>query len=168
MDFFEEKQFTMQNENSESQNEELKNEKSQNEELLSAVIDNTKNPIQISDVVIGIISDIDESGRVIVDFHENFLTKPLFAKSMVKIDESHKNQQVALLFDNNESDKPIIMGLMHTPDNRIIAAKKNLTIKCGKSSIELRANGEIIIEGNIITSRAKKNYIIKGGTIHLN
>ena len=152
------KQFTLQDEQFDPQNE----------ELLSVIIDNTKNPIHISGIVIGIISDVDESGQVMVDFSENFLTKPVLAKSMVEINESHKNQKAALMFENNESDKPVIMGLMHTPDNRIVTAKKNLTIKCGKSSIELRENGEIIIEGDIITSRAKKNNIIKGGTIHLN
>jgi len=55
-----------------------------------------------------------------------------------------------------------------TPDEIVIEAKKNLTLKCGEGSITLRKDGKILIKGKDLVSRAKRMNRIKGGSVTIN
>jgi len=55
-----------------------------------------------------------------------------------------------------------------TPDELVIEAKKNLTLKCGDGSITLRKDGKILIKGKDLVSRAKRMNRIKGGSVTIN
>jgi len=53
-------------------------------------------------------------------------------------------------------------------DELIITANKQLTLRCGESSITLTAAGKIIIRGKYIVSRASGLQRIKGGAVQIN
>jgi hypothetical protein len=55
-----------------------------------------------------------------------------------------------------------------TPDELIIEAKKELTLKCGDGSITLRGDGKILIKGKDLVSRAERLNRIKGGAVAIN
>jgi hypothetical protein len=55
-----------------------------------------------------------------------------------------------------------------TPDELLIEARSNLTLKCGEGSITLRADGKILIKGKDLVSRAQRTVRIKGGTVAIN
>jgi hypothetical protein len=55
-----------------------------------------------------------------------------------------------------------------TPDELVIEAKKNLTLKCGEGSITLRKDGKILIKGKDLVSQAKRMNRIKGGSVAIN
>lgn len=57
---------------------------------------------------------------------------------------------------------------LKSPDNVVIEAKKQLDLKCGKSSIMLKTNGKLIVKAVDIVSRAKRNNKIKGGSVNIN
>jgi hypothetical protein len=54
------------------------------------------------------------------------------------------------------------------PDELVIEAKKNLTLKCGDGSITIREDGKILIKGKDLVSHAQRMNRIKGGSVSIN
>lgn len=54
------------------------------------------------------------------------------------------------------------------PDELVVEAKKNLTLRCGAGSITLREDGKILIKGKELVSHARKTNRIKGGSVTIN
>ena len=54
-------------------------------------------------------------------------------------------------------------------DRRIaIEAEDALILKCGKSEIQLRRDGDVLVKGNKITSRARSRNKIRGASVEIN
>jgi hypothetical protein len=58
--------------------------------------------------------------------------------------------------------------LGEAPDELVIEAKKNLTLKCGDGSITIREDGKILIKGKDLVSHAQRMNRIKGGSVSIN
>lgn len=54
------------------------------------------------------------------------------------------------------------------PEELVVTAAKQLTLRCGESSITLTAAGKIIIRGKYIVSRSSGVQRIKGGSVQIN
>jgi uncharacterized protein (DUF2345 family) len=54
------------------------------------------------------------------------------------------------------------------PEDAVVEARHSLTLRCGKSSITLHANGKIVLRGEYILSDADGINRIAGGQIELN
>ena len=54
------------------------------------------------------------------------------------------------------------------PEELVMEAKKNLTLRCGEGSITLREDGKILIKGKDLVSRAQRTIRIKGGSVAIN
>ncbi|MBL4797356.1 MAG: hypothetical protein JKY50_08075 [Oleispira sp.] len=139
-----------------------------------------------SHIVIGQIKEIIND-QVIVSYDRNLLPRSQPALATVAISEADISRQVTLLF--TEQGQPIVMGFLTPVSTAVsnteqshsmafdiiqdgehchIQASKSITIKCGESSISLNSKGEIAINGESITSKARKKHNILGGTINLN
>ena len=59
-------------------------------------------------------------------------------------------------------------GNENMPEELVIEAKKNLTLKCGEGSIAIREDGQILIKGKDLVSHAKRMNRIKGGSVSIN
>jgi hypothetical protein len=141
---------------------------------------------------LGRVVGVDGRGAPLVDFAENPFG-PLPARSTVTIlAEMLSVQREALLaFADDDLQQPIIIGLIQeqpicpTPDigklapqsplevsadgrRLTVTAYSELHLQCGESSITLRRNGKIVIQGQYILSRAKVCNRIKGGSVQLN
>ena len=73
----------------------------------------------------------------------------------------------------------IVLGLVspyHAPRVEVqavpatleLVAQQQLQLSCGESSIELHADGRVIVKGQDILSRARRTQKIRGGTVHIN
>lgn len=62
------------------------------------------------------------------------------------------------------------VGRYRVPDRRRVelAADEELSLKCGDSTITIRATGQILLNGKDIVSQAKRCNRIRGGSIQLN
>jgi len=49
-----------------------------------------------------------------------------------------------------------------------LAAAETLSLKCGESSIDLRADGKVMIRGDDVLVRAKGTHRIRAGTVSIN
>ena len=54
------------------------------------------------------------------------------------------------------------------PDELMVEAGKNLTIRCGTGSIRIRADGRVLIEGLDIVSRARRAQRVTGAQVVIN
>ncbi len=145
------------------------------EELLESVIRETEHK-KIDGVVTGTLTGFNEQTPLI---HSSYLSESCPARTLVALTAKDINSDIALMFENGNPDQPIIMGLMQEqPKKNItifkdgkkqkIEAEKELLLKCGKSSILLKADGKIVIKGRNIISRAKETNKLRGGTVAIN
>ena len=91
------------------------------EPITAEIIDHTlPTGITAGIIVIGSIVDMDAQGRPLVDFNDNPSSFPLAALTTSAISKRHISRQVALLFNNGDLNKPVIMGLIHNPLDELL------------------------------------------------
>lgn len=67
------------------------------------------------------------------------------------------------------SSPAVIIGRIGgIPDELVLEAGKNLTIRCGTGSIRIRADGRVLIEGLDIVSRARRAQRVTGAQVIIN
>ena len=67
------------------------------------------------EVIIGELADIDSLGRPLVSYAAMTSSDPMLAVTTQEVTPNNIGRQVALLFANGESNKPVIVGLIHNP-----------------------------------------------------
>jgi hypothetical protein len=107
-------------------------------------------------------------------------------------DPENVGREVLLLFLNNDPEQPVVIGYMGSLVDEIasvelpeedktvtrelikgeevitIESDKELNLVCGKSRLTLKKDGEIILKGTKIKSRASEVQEIKGAKVLLN
>ncbi len=141
-------------------------------------------------VVIGELIGMKEEDHIpLVNFLGSPTKAPIPALSAIQFVTDDVGTQVALLFEGGDLNKPLIIGKIQKIQNFVkespqdlikqttveldgeavvISAKKELILKCGKSSITLTAAGKLLIKGEYLSSRSTGVNRIKGGSIQLN
>ncbi len=148
---------------------------------LELVISETEKTYKkIDGVIIGKLVGLSVSGEPLVDHALNTGNKPLSARTTVTLDKKNVGREVALMFEDGDPRKPIIMGLIHQPqdpqpvvaevdgEKKTLTAKKEIVLRCGKASITLTRAGKIIIRGTYLVNRSSGVNRIKGGTVQIN
>lgn len=55
-----------------------------------------------------------------------------------------------------------------SPTNTVIRAEQSLSLQCGSASLDLRADGKVMIRGEDVLVRARGTKRIKAGTVNIN
>ncbi len=147
-------------------------------------------------VVIGSIKDVVDN-QIMIAYERNLMPLVQPALATIEISETDISRQVALLFTEQGQPivmgfitapviSPAVSNIVDNTENTVnpvnamafdivqdgehcqIQASKSITLKCGESSISMNSKGEIAINGESITSKARKKHNILGGTINLN
>jgi len=151
----------------------------------------------IEGVRVGRFVNIDEAGRVSVDYAGNSLG-PIRARfiSSVKIEAlrqaAFSGQDILLVFENNDPLRPIIIDTISSLADEIVQsedidlkidrpkdvtidgeritfdAKEQIVLKCGKASITLTRAGKVLIRGAYLLNRSSGVNRIKGGSVQIN
>jgi len=143
-------------------------------------------------VEVGTLVGFRESKEPLVDFSGNHSGGPLLARSTLPLDKSHSGRHAVLLFEGADWRKPIVVGLLHQPhqpsvstehttvaqqkhvefeadgDRLVVAAEKEIVLRCGDASITLTRAGKVVIRGTHLVSRSSGMNRIKGGAVHIN
>lgn len=151
---------------------------------------------RIEGVRVGKITNIDGNGQVFVDYPGN-PQGPMAARftSSVKLQNLRyalaSGQEVLILFENNDSSRPIIIDTLsslideiaHTEsvelkenpedvtiDGKTITfdAQEDVVIRCGQGSITVNKSGKIILKGTNLLSRSSGSNRIKGASVNIN
>ncbi|MEA3546612.1 MAG: DUF6484 domain-containing protein [Thermodesulfobacteriota bacterium] len=151
---------------------------------------------RIEGVRVGTIAEITD-GQPLVDFSGN-IQGPIPARYTRSIQlqllqqAASSQQEVLLVFENNDPKRPIIIDTLHslideitesppmelqanesedvTVDGKRITfdAKEQVELRCGKASIILTRAGKIIIRGAYLLNRSSGVNRIKGGSVQIN
>ena len=153
----------------------------------------TLTTIAPGEIIIGEVVGINAQGQALVDYADTPLDQPLPAISTLGITQHHIGRQVALLFANGNPKAPVIMGIIHSPLQDVIAAyeglpvaptsepeltvngerlviegKEEIVLKCGEASITLTRAGKILIRGKYVLTRSDGVNRMMGGSVQVN
>lgn len=107
------------------------------------------------------------------------------AVTLCDTEELSPGRRVAVMFQTSEQVGAVVLGPvvaelplgqnepatpepLPRPDTLSFDAERSITLRCGKSSIQLLADGNVLIRGSYVLSRASGTNRIRGGNIQIN
>ena len=98
---------------------------------------------------------------------------PLFAQSLVPVTAASVGKVAAVTM---MGDEPLILGLVQPPQPEVVAdgeklvieARREMTLRCGKASITMTADGRVTIRGTQVLSRSDGPNRVQGASVQLN
>jgi hypothetical protein len=131
-------------------------------------------------LVIGVVSGLVDDGPLL-DLVGHPGCQSLRAQSVVPINEDSIGRKVAILFENGNPQRPVIIGVLQSPaevkrqteiridgEKLVIAAKKELVLNCGSASITLTRAGKVLICGEYVLTKAKGVNRVRGASVQIN
>jgi len=152
----------------------------------------------IQDPRVGWILGTAPGGRILVDFPGNRLGPLAARTSLVLdgaalAQAKQLRQGAILLFENGDPSLPLLVGLIQTApqtplidsileslpakapmeaqvDGRrvVIEGRDEVVLRCGKASLTLQRDGQVVLRGVNIRSEADEVQRIKGGKVQIN
>lgn len=138
----------------------------------------------IQGVVIGVLMGFGDQGDPLVVYPGNRSETAVMARSTAALSNVDIGRDVALMFENGDPGRPLIVGPIvkpsDAPDPRVGAtedsepehleftASQAIVLRCGKASLTLTRAGKILLRGAYIFSRSTGVNKIKGGSVQLN
>lgn len=136
---------------------------------------------RIDGVVIGIFLGFGDDASPLVVFPGNPQETALPARSLTELTSDMIGSEVALLFQEGDAMKPLIVGRIVDPVRKTTApqivrdgervriiGEERIELRCGKATILMEKDGRITIRGTYVTSHASAANRIRGGSIDLN
>ena len=138
--------------------------------------------LRLPSVIVGRVAAITGSQGPLIDFPGNTSGELVRARSLVPITNADAGREVALTFEDADPSRPIIVGLVQSPqvqpaaqcegkldeETLVLSAKREVIIQCGKASITLTNAGKVLIRGAYLLSRSSGVNRIKGGSVQIN
>ena len=135
---------------------------------------------RIEGVVIGIFLGFGEDAPLVV-FPGNPQETAIPARSLTELTSAMIGAEVALLFQEGDPSRPLIVGRIVEPSRKSAAAQvirdgervtitgdERVELRCGKATIIMEKDGRITIRGTYVTSHASATNRIRGGSVNLN
>lgn len=135
---------------------------------------------RIEGVVIGIFLGFGEDAPLVV-FPGNPQETAIPARSLTELTSAMIGAEVALLFQEGDPNRPLIVGRIVEPSRKSAAAQvirdgervtitgdERVELRCGKATIIMEKDGRITIRGTYVTSHASATNRIRGGSVNLN
>jgi len=140
----------------------------------------TQTAERIDGVVIGIFLGFGEDSPLVV-FPGNLQETAVPARSLAELTSEMIGSEVALLFQDGNPGRPLIVGRIVDPVPKSdglqifrdggrmrITANERIELRCGKATIIMEKDGHITIRGTYLTSHASAANRIRGGSVNLN
>jgi len=135
---------------------------------------------RIEGVAIGLLMGFEKEKPMVV-FPGNAKDHAIPARSTAALTGDDISKEVALLFEDGDIERPLIVGRIVEParvedepsvvrDGELVkvSAQEQLELRCGKASIVMKKTGHITIRGTYVTSHASASNRIRGGSVNLN
>lgn len=134
----------------------------------------------VDGVVIGLFLGFREDAPLVV-FSGNPSDHAVPARSLAHLSPEHAGCEVALLFEDGDRNRPLIIGRIVAPvrgndqpvvirdgENVRLTAARRIELRVGKASIILEEDGHVTIRGSHLVSHASGSNCIRGGSVNLN
>ncbi|WDD92048.1 DUF6484 domain-containing protein [Burkholderia sp. FERM BP-3421] len=128
------------------------------------------------DIAIGTITCVDALRGVYVDYPGNPAGTPLAALCAAALDAAAVGRQAALLFQQADPLRPIVLGLIRRSvepagalaGSLAFQSAHDLSLRCGAASLSLSRDGRIVLRGSTIASYATGTQRLRGATVEIN
>ncbi len=145
-----------------------------------------KSRARFDGVMIGLLLGLDNSGAPLVGFAGNPQAEATPARSTAHLTREDIGREVALLFEEGDPSRSLVIGRIQHPEEMLEAAANEpktveidgerlffnanheIVLRCGKASITLTKAGKIILRGAYVLSRSSGVNRIKGGSVQIN
>ncbi len=119
------------------------------------------------------VTGVDAEGHLLIARAEGAAEPAL---SLVPVSAGMEGRQVAVLPFDGGALRWLVIGLLQPPAllvetdgaRQVIAARDTLTLRCGKASLTLEADGRVTIRGTDLLSRAEGANRVQGASVQLN
>lgn len=169
-------------------------ERQQSEKVLELLVEQSQSPEYqtapkpaiLSGVYRAMVSEVDSRSVTIrIVIPTVFGMEPVAARSVVPVSREKIGEEVLVSFEGGDPCSPYIIGALWNPEQPLVATKslveakvdgeqviiegkKEIVLKCGKSSITLTRAGKVLIRGAYVLSRSSGVNRIKGGSVQVN
>jgi hypothetical protein len=151
---------------------------------------------EAGDVQIGELVSVDSDGRPLVTFDggppHGVVARVATAEPAPAEIDANNLPKVLLTFEGADVVEPIIVGFVRDSFTRrsasqtvvvavedtrrielngkavIFRAEEEIVLKCGLGSLTIRADGQIVIKGRRLVSRASESNKIRGASVEIN
>lgn len=123
----------------------------------------TELSIRPGEIIIGTLCSVDPLGQPLIDFPQNPSKQPVSAMTTLALTQQQSNRQVALLFNQGDLNKPIVIGLIHSP---LQAMLENFGQTAIEESVEIAGAlniDNVKVEGKKVTLEAEEEMVFKCG-----
>jgi hypothetical protein len=132
---------------------------------------------------VGRLVGIDPQGVPLVDVPGVQPALPRHALATVALDADAVGRAVVLLFEEDDPERPIIVGVVRLPspaagagrtevvldgERLVFNAEREIVLRCGAASITLTRAGKVLIRGEYVLSRSAGVNRIQGGSVQIN
>jgi hypothetical protein len=132
---------------------------------------------RIDGVAIGMLLGFVD-GRPLVVFAGNPQAAGVPARSLAPLGPDALGAEVALLFEEGDPGRPLIVGRIVRPGEPVerarpaaqvsIVGEERIELRCGAATILMEKDGRIVIRGAHVVSHASGANRVRGGSVHLN
>lgn len=145
--------------------------KESNQEYQKEQIQSSLKGVEPGEILIGTLVGLDEQGNALVNIPSHALKEPITALSTVSLNQQQSGRQVALSFLNSDPEKPIIIGLIHSPLHEMIetfemsVAEESVSDDKSDDSCEEVTTkiDDVYLNGERIVLEGKKEIVLKCG-----
>jgi len=119
---------------------------------------------RVNGVIIGMVTGIRTDGKPLVAYSGNQSDLPVAANSTIALTSDAIGREVALLFEDGEISKPIIMGLIHNESlaPEVIPDSTDRGISVGRWSPDTE-NQNLTLDGERVELTAENEIVLKCG-----
>jgi len=134
---------------------------------------------RIDGVAIGVLMGFDGDAPLVV-FPGNPREAAVPARSIAPVDYAMIGAEVALMFEDGDPLRPLIVGRLVEPargappqvfrDGEVVRVTggERIELRCGSASLIMEKDGRITLRGTRLVSHASGTNRIRGGSVQLN
>ena len=154
--------------------------------LIDDLLENSVAPSpkkKIEGLLIGNVVKVDSERKVWVHV-PGVVDPPVLAKSIAPLNQMREGAQCALMFENGQSEFPVIMGILQqsvialgacdsgavsqSQDRIDIVSDREINLHCGDAHLRLTADGRVEMRGRTVISHSTGLNRIRGASVKLN
>ena len=128
------------------------------------------NVLSPGEIVIGVLTGINQQGQALVDFQDNLVASPIPAISTIEFSSRQIGRQVALLFAEGNLSQPVIMGLIHNAldvmleNFEVVVEEENKEeTSSSNDNVKTSVMEDVLLDGKRIVLEGKEEVVLKCG-----